>query len=68
MKKKLKKLVLAKETIRAFAAPWLTGINGDFGDLTDPAATEGATCDTCTCMTFCCASRIRNCFSPPPGG
>jgi hypothetical protein len=61
MKKRVKKLVLAKETVRDLAA--LEGVHG--GDDTTfgppPAPTE-----TCTCITFCCASRVYNCFYVPP--
>jgi hypothetical protein len=58
MKKKLKTLVLSKETIRTFGAPGLAGVNG--GDTTFTA--------TYSCFTVCCPSRIQECISPPTGG
>ena len=59
MKKKLtKKLTLSKETLRVLEAPEFANARG--GTDAPPAPTDFS----CSCPTFCCASRIYNCFNP----
>lgn len=59
MKKKLtRKLTLSRETLRVLGAPEFANVRGGTDDP-PPTPTEFS----CSCPTFCCASRIYNCFN-----
>jgi hypothetical protein len=64
MKKRAKKLVLAKETVRNLEGARL-GIAGGVSLESCPCATVFT---ECSCgVTVCCASKATPCFPPPTG-
>lgn len=62
MKKQVKKLALAKETLRNLGEVGL-GVVGAASNL--PCPTDATLC-SCA-FSQCCESRLMHCISPPPG-
>jgi hypothetical protein len=62
MKKKMKKLALARETVRTLTVPDLA--NNAYGGIDSAAYPGSCTCASTGCFSAGCESRQYECFCP----